>query len=130
MRLLQLMISSLVPIDDEKWHIFLNFSEIIERLCMQEFANIQLNILENPVTLFFTEYQKKFPDESLKLKAHFLQHYPKMIKRFGPLVKTLGENGYFKTVFHCTKNRKNVCFTLVKRHQILIYLHYQKSDLL
>ena len=34
MRLLQLMISSLVPIADEKWHVFLNFSQIIERLCM------------------------------------------------------------------------------------------------
>ena len=70
---------------------------------------------------------------NLKPKAHFLQHYPQMIERFGPLVKTLrfeAKRNYFKTAIQCSKNRKNVCFTLAKRHQMLMYLHYQKSNLL
>ena len=39
--------------------------------------------------LFYVEYLKQFHDENLKPKANFLQHYPKMIERFGPLAKTL-----------------------------------------
>ena len=51
--------------------------------------------------------------------AHFLQLYPKIIEHFGPLVKTLrfeAKHSYLKTAIQFTKNRKNVCFTLAKRH--------------
>ena len=74
-----------------------------------------------------------FPDEHLKPKSHFLMHYPKMIEIFGPLIKTLrfeAKNGYFKACVHLTKNRKNICQTLAKRHQMLMYLHYNQRNLL
>ena len=37
---------------------------------------------------------------------------------------------YLKTVFHGSKNRKNICLALAKRHQISIYLDYIEEDLL
>ena len=74
------MIGSLVPETDEKWYVFLEFLQILERLCAQKFEKTQLKVLENLIHLFFVEYLKQFPDENLKPKAHFLQHYPQMIE--------------------------------------------------
>ena len=76
------MTGSLVPETDEKWYVFLDFLQILERLCAPKFKKTQLKVLENLIHLFFVEYLKQFTDENLKPKAHFLQHYPKMIERF------------------------------------------------
>ena len=133
LRLFPLMIGQSVPKTDKKWILFTDFLQILERLCAQEFEDAQLSVLENLLDTFFNNFSKNAPQETLKPKAHFLQHYPKMIKTFGPLVKTLrfeAKHAYFKTVFHGSKNRKNVCLTLSKRHQMMMYLNYIKSDLL
>ena len=58
-----------------------------------------------------------------------------MIQKFGPFVKTLrfeAKHSYFKSVYHCTNNRKNEikCQTLAKRHQFMMFLHYSKQTLL
>ena len=56
-----------------------------------------------------------------------------MIKAFGPLVKSLrfeSEHGYFKSTFSGSQNRKNICYSFVKRHQMLIHLNYKKPNLL
>ena len=56
-----------------------------------------------------------------------------MIKQFGSLIKTLrfeAKHCYFKIVFHGSKNRKNICLTLAKRHQMSMYLNYIEEDLL
>ena len=127
------MIGQSVPKTDEKWILFTDFLQILERLCNQEFEDAQLSVLENLLDTFFNDFSKNVPKETLKPKAHFLQHYPKMIKTFGPLVKTLrfeAKHAYFKTVFHGSKNRKNVCLKLSKRYQMMMYLNYIKSDLL
>ena len=111
LRLFPLMIGQSVPKTDKKWILFPDFLQILERLFAQEFEDAQLTVLENLLDTFFNDFSKNFPQETLKLKAHFLQHYPKMIKTFGPLGKTLrfeAKHAYFKTVFHGSKNRKNV----------------------
>ena len=54
-----------------------------------------------------------------------------LIRRFGPLVKTLiyeSKHQYFKALTHLTKNRENICQSLAKRHQFVICLQYTKYD--
>ena len=56
-----------------------------------------------------------------------------MIKAFIPLVKTLrfeSKYEYFMSTFSGSKNRKNICCSLVKRHQMRMYLNYKKPNLL
>ena len=82
---------------------------------------------------FFSDFLKQFPDQELKPKAHFLHHYPLMIKKFGSLIKTLrfeAKHCYFKTMSQGSKSRKNICLTLAKRHQMSMYLNYIEQDLL
>ena len=74
-----------------------------------------------------------FPNVIMKPKGHFLQHYPATIRKFALLIKTLrfeSKNGYFKSTFQSNKNRKNVCYSMAERHQMLMYIHYAKSSLL
>ena len=59
----------------------------------------------------------------MKPKLHFLIHYPTMIRRFGPLIKTLrfaSKHSYFKSSL----------LSLTKRRQYMMYLHYSKEFLL
>ena len=64
-------------------------SILVEKLCASSFSNLDLIILELVIEEFFDIYCQLFPDANMKLKSHFLRHYPEMIKWFGPLVKTL-----------------------------------------
>ena len=55
-----------------------------------------------------------------------------MIKAFVPLVKTLrfeSKYEYFMSTFSGSKNQKNICYSLVKRHQMRMYLNYKKPNL-
>ena len=83
------MIGSLVPETDEKWYAFLEFLQILEKAVRAKIWKNTVESFRKLIHLFFVEYLKQFPDENLKPKAHFLQHYPQMIGRFGPIVKTL-----------------------------------------
>ena len=89
--------------------------------------------LDSQLHDFIKSYFEVFEDAKLKPKSDYLEHYPQMIKAFGPLVKTLrfeSKHAYFKSTFSGSKNRKNICYSLVKRHQMLMYLNYKKPNLL
>ena len=60
LRLLSLIIGSLVPETDEKWYVFLEFLQILERLSAPKFEKTQLKVLENLIDLFFVEYLNCF----------------------------------------------------------------------
>ena len=60
LRLLSLIIGSLVPETDEKWYVFLEFLQILERLSAPKFEKTQLKVLENLIDLFFVEYLNYF----------------------------------------------------------------------
>ena len=102
LRLLPLMIAHLIPESDQCWQIFLKFLQVEERLCSPYFSNSDLVVLDSQLHDFIKAYSEVFEDAKLKPKSHYLQHYPQMIKAFGPLVKTLrfeSKHGYFKSAF-------------------------------
>ena len=117
------MIGSLIPLGNNVWSVYIEFVQIVEILCSNEFTNIDLLLLQNNIGTFFPKYMDVFPKVIMKPKGHFLQHYPAMIRKFGPLIKTLtfeSKNGYFKSTFQSNKNRKNVCYSIAERHQMLM----------
>ena len=91
-------------------------------------------MLDSQLHDFIKSYFEVFEDAKLKPKSHYLQHYPQMIKAFAPLVKTLrfeSKHEYFKSTFSGSKNRKIICYSLMKRHQMLmcLCLSYKKPYL-
>ena len=102
-------------------------------MCAVTFTRGDLAILQFLIDNFLERYVSLFPDVNLKPKADFLRHYPEMIGRFGPLIKTLhfeAKYGYFKSLFNINKNRKNVFQSMAKRHQFMMFLHYAQDNLL
>ena len=53
LRLFSLIIGSLVLETDEKWYVFLEFLQILERMCAPKFEKTLLKVLENLIDLFF-----------------------------------------------------------------------------
>ena len=129
-RLLPLMIGEKVDENDEVWKCYIKFVILVERLSASSFSDSDLIVLDLLTDEFFLSYLENFPDVNLKPNAHFLRHYSDMIRRFGPLVKTLrfeSKHQYFKSLSHLTENRKNICQSLAKQHQFMMYLHYVKD---
>ena len=61
----------------------------------------------------------------LRPKHHFIEHYPHLIKCFGPLVhlwtmRFEGKHKIFKKIIRDTNNYKNVLKTLAERHQSMM----------
>ena len=52
-RLLPLMISSLVPLSNNVWSVYIEFVQIVEILCGTKFTNIDLFLLQNKIDTFF-----------------------------------------------------------------------------
>ena len=128
-----LIIGSAISIENSVWKLYILFFQLLERLCAPSFNNEELSVLNYFIKEFYGKDTVLFPEIPFKPKVHFLKHYPQMIRKFGPLVKTLpfeAKHSYFKNVYHCTNNRKNICKTLAKQHQFMMYLHYSKLNLL
>ena len=103
------MIGSLIPLGNNVWSVYIEFVQIVEILCSNEFTNIDLLLLQNNIGTFFPKYMDVFPKVIMKPKGHLLQHYPAMIRKFGPLIKTLtfeSKNGYFKSTFQSKKSKR------------------------
>ena len=127
------MLGLKIPVGNEVWACLIHFAQLLERLCANSSTHSDLVILESEIKSFFSEFIGLFPEVNMKLKAHFLIHYPTIIRRFSPLVKTLrfeSKHSYFKSSLSGNKNRKNVWLSLAKRHQYMMYLHYSKEFLL
>ena len=126
-RLASLILGEYVEIDNEYWNLLVLFCQLTDRLCVLEFSNSGLVYLDQFLLSIFSKYMLIFPDVIIKPKAHFIQHYPQIISRFGLLVKTLrfeSKHSFFKSALASNKNRKNIFQSMVKKHQFWMYLHY------
>ena len=111
MDLIPLLVGSKKDKGDQTWGLLICFMQILEKLCALSFNRNQLIVLTSQIEDFFMKYLELFPDANIKPKSHFLKHYPEMIWRFGPLVKTLrfeAKHSYFKGLSQITNNRKNM----------------------
>ena len=80
----------------------IEFVQIVEIFCCNEFTNIDLLLLQGKINTFFPKYIDFFPNVIMKSNSHFFRQYPAMIRKFGPLIKTRrfeSKNGYFKSTF-------------------------------
>ena len=124
-KLLPLIIGDKTDKSSKVWGCLLKFVILVERLSSPSFSKSDLMISEVIVEDFFWAIKKiSLP------KAHFLRHYPDVIRQFDPLVKTLrfeSKHQYLNSISQMAKNRKKVCQLLAKRRQFMMYLHYSKE---
>ncbi len=86
LRLIPLMIGELIPENDVTWGVILKLKDIVELLATPSFTDQTLCYLEENISVHRQLLQDAFPDCKLRPKHHFVEHYPYLIRCFGPLL--------------------------------------------
>lgn len=86
LRLLPIIIGDEVPENDDAWSLILELKDIVEILASSTFTNESICYLEAKIFEHWTLLKELSPDVKLKPKHHFLEHYPHLIRCFGPVV--------------------------------------------
>lgn len=128
LRLLPLMIGHKVPDGDGAWTILMDLKDIVELMLSPTFNDESIEYLQTKIGDHRHMLQEVFPDFRLRPKHHYVEHYPDLIRCFGPLVNLWtmrfeGKHRFFKRVVHDTQNFKNVLKTLATRHQHMVAYH-------
>lgn len=84
LRLLPLIIGHLVPADEPVWLMILDLKDIAELVVSSVHTDETSAYLEWKISEHRQKYQEFFPLKQLLPKHHFLEHYPEMIRCFGP----------------------------------------------
>lgn len=139
LRFLPFLIGSLVPEDDLAWLVLMDLKDIVELVVAPVHTDESISYLESKIVEHRQRYEELFPGVRLLPKHHYLEHYPQMIRCFGPLValwtmRFEAKHRFFKQIVKHTSCFRNVPLTLASKHQFMIAFHinslsYGKSTL-
>lgn len=116
------MIGNTVPEGDGAWTVLMDLKNIVELVLSPAFDDSSIQYLQAKIQDHRAILQEVFLEFTLLPKNHYVEHYPELIKCFGPLVhlwtmRFEGKHRFFKRIVHDTLNFKNVLKTLATRHQ-------------
>ncbi|XP_054592203.1 uncharacterized protein [Nothobranchius furzeri] len=128
LRFLSFLVGSLVPENEPAWLVLMDLKDITELVVAPVHSDDSLAFLESKILEHRQRYQALFPDIKLLPKHHYLEHYPQMIKLFGPVVgqwtmRFEAKHSFFKKIVRHTSCYKNIPLSLALRHQMMIAYH-------
>ena len=96
----------------------MNLKDVVELSVSASFSEESVCFLDCKIAEHRDIFQKVFPNEKLRPKHYYIEHYPQLIQTFGPLcdVWTMRFEGKHKFF-------KNIPLTLALRHQHMIAFH-------
>lgn len=132
-RLLPLMIGFDVPENDQTWEILMLLKDILELTVSFRVTEDSLDFLDAKISEHRGVLLTVFPHFTLRPKHHFVEHYPQLMRMYGPLrdmwtMRFEGKHKFFKQVIRNTKNFKNVPQTLAVRHQRMMAYNVDSSS--
>ncbi|XP_070410106.1 uncharacterized protein [Nothobranchius furzeri] len=132
-RFLPFIIGHLVPEDEMAWQILMVLKDIIELLVAPVHTEDSIAYLESKISEHRKRYQDLFPNVQLFPKHHFLEHYPSVIRKFGPVVglwtmRFEAKHSFFKHIIRLSNCFKNVPLSLSSKHQLMISYHMRASS--
>ena len=121
-RILALLISEYIPVDEAYWNLFLICRSIADYLFAPAVMDNDIDHLEFEIRTFLAEFVKIFPNK-LTPKFHFLLHYPTQIRKLGPLWQFSWNIDVclriaYTTVDNQVCNFRNIAYSLAKWHQL------------
>ncbi|XP_063051202.1 uncharacterized protein LOC134445957 [Engraulis encrasicolus] len=128
LRLLPVIIGSKIPDGDRFWEILMALKDVVDLAMCHKFTEETLQYMSCKISEHRQILQEVFPNLMLRPKHHFLEHYPHLIRCFGPLVhlwtmRFEGKHRIFKRIIHEANNFKNVLKTCAERHQLMMTYH-------
>jgi hypothetical protein len=129
------LVADKIQADDQYWNVYLCLRDICDIVLAPVIHREDVDDLQELVSDFLKSFIDVFGVHNLKPKFHYLLHYPRMIRLFGPLrnfwcMRFEGKHQYFKQVASNTNCFKNIGKTLAKRHQLRQAWEWIGNDLL
>ena len=133
-RFLPLIIGHRVPEGDQTWEIVLELKDLVELLATPSYTLDSLCYLQSKISDHRQLLLTVFPDYKLRPKHHFIEHYPCLIQRFGPLIECWtirfeAKHSFFKKVVRDANNFKNILLTLASRHQLMLAYYLEMPSI-
>jgi len=119
------------PIDvgrnDSCWNLLLLLIQIVNIVFSPIVTHGMTCYLKHLIFDHHKLFKSVFPERNLLPKHHHMIHYPRCIRKIGPLLHMLcmrfeGKHNFFK---RSVKNFKNITKTLAKRHQNQLAFHFE-----
>lgn len=81
--------------------------------------------LKHLIAEYHTAFMQLYPDRNLKPNHHFLLHYPRAIRKIGPLkqfwtMRFEARHNFFKQLSHVVCNFKSIFKTMAFRNQMML----------
>ena len=128
---LPFLIGSLVPHGNPFWELL---CRTIADIIFAPITNEHLSYLEQLISDHHRLLKDLAPDEFTP-KCHFITHYPRLIRMYGPLrhvwcMRFEAYHQYLKSLARTAGNFKNICFTIAERNQMKKCLEQSETNCL
>ncbi|XP_026099560.1 uncharacterized protein LOC113070477 [Carassius auratus] len=135
LRMLPFMIGNKVPEEDSAWQVLMTLKDVVELVMAPVYTDETLGYMESKISEHRYRYLDLFPEEKLRPKHHFLEHYPWLTTAFGPLVflwtmRFEAKHRFFKRIVRQTGSFRNILKTMARKHQSMIAYHIHDANIL
>lgn len=132
LRLLPFFVGAKIPHGEPVWDVLMDLKDIVELVVAPVHTEESIAFLDCKISEHRQKFQEVFPDVKLIPKHHFIEHYPQLIRSWGPLValwtmRFEAKHSFFKQVARYTNCFKNILLSLAVKHQLMISHHYHSS---
>jgi len=99
------MVGGIIPEEDGAWVVLMDLKEIVEIVLCPTFTDETIQYLQSKIRDHRQALSELFPRYRLRPKHHYIEHYPDLIKCYGPLVhrwtmRFEGKHRFLKPVVH------------------------------
>ncbi|KAG8200625.1 hypothetical protein JTE90_022247 [Oedothorax gibbosus] len=134
-RLLPLIVGDLIPEDGscKCWSLFLSLKQITEIALAPKLTMNMVSYLKYLVDMHLSQFKEIFPQENLKPKHHFIEHYYEAILNYGPLINCWcmrfeAKHQYFKNVAKRSRNFTDVIKSVAEKHSLLMAYYLSEEN--
>ncbi len=127
------MVGHKIPEDEKAWQLIMCLKDVVDLALSPVFSDASIGFLDSKISEHRHRFLELFPQQRLLPKQLFLEHYPQLIKQFGPLValwtmRFKAKHHFFKRVIRQTGCFRNVLMSLARKHQTMIAFHLYDSE--
>lgn len=135
MRLLSFIIGFKVPENEPAWCLLMDLKDIVELVVSPFHTDDTIRYLDIKIAEYRHRYRQVFPEAKLLPKHHFLEHYPELIKAFGPFlalwtIRFEVKHSFFKRVVRHTSCFRNILMSVTVKHHLMLAYHVHGTDIL
>ena len=107
---------------------YLDLIEIFFLINDHTFTEVKIQAIEKKVAAYLTQFKKLYPEKSIPAKFHFMVHYGRAIREYGPprqysTLRLESKHSTFKRYVAALHNHKNFTKSLSEKHQHLQLFH-------